>query len=428
MNSLLAQPCPEDFSTRFPDWTRFPEEVYPDEVDIDGDGNGSSVIGDSTRDVDMIISQLTEIVKGVWAPGTKRMTFKNYVQTVRYPGDKRDPAIKELHEKEVANFLNRARELNDKAKQSNPLYHEAVQAMQANDMSSFFNKNKELVPLYYETMQEVEAQIEWELRVLCEKEDPFYEEAEIKMQNKKYKEQRTFQAFLNNLGDPNYKKTMDYYNRLVRNYIDPKTGKIIYKIFPSVVELYKRLNKVCKTSFTLRTLGKDADTIAKAFRVAGIPMNKHADMTPEGMIMSVEKGKMTPFGAVYWKEIEEIKGPRIFDMKSLSNIIGQDNFALWSKQNQEKAGFGKNIHHAVDGLYNGKIRVVIFFDDNHKPTNNPEDKKVIAFPRDIYGRPTSWDARGVMGIKVNTAKVALDKEYLVRKVNKEFKKRGLKQI
>src|SRR5205085_11216950 len=121
-------------------------------------------------------------------------------------------------EKEIGNFLNRIKEINDRVKESSPLYKEGKKASQENDFSNFLNKNKELIPLYQETVQEIQDEIDWYLTGFIEREDPFYEEAKIKMQKREYKEQKIIQAFLDKLGHPVYRKTMNYYKKLVINY------------------------------------------------------------------------------------------------------------------------------------------------------------------------------------------------------------------
>lgn len=391
-----------------------------DQFDLHFDGNGPTIIADSTKTINQIISQLAEVIKDVWAPNTPRMTFKNYVQQILFAGDKRDEKIKALQEAEVSNFLNKIKEMDAKAKEENPIYQEGIKAAQEDDIANFLIKYKELQPsLYDQAVSEVEKEIDSELNKLIENNDPIYEEAKVKMQNHKYKEKMIFKAFLNNLGYPLYKKTMYYYNELVANYVDPKTQKIKFKIFPAVIELVKELRKMAAITFTTRTFGKDGPVIGKGLTEVGIPMTQSANMTPNGMIL---KGTQT-----------EITGEAFLETIEQANTIGQDDFDWWSKKNKEQAACSKIVLCVKDALFKGRIRVAVFFDDNLKTNNNPypdPTERNIGFPKDIYGRnPVSWNNDpGIIGIKVNPAKAAIDKFYYIKKLNRELIKRGINPI
>lgn len=82
-----------------------------------------------------------------------------------------------------------------------------------------------------------------------------------------------------------------------------------------------------------------------------------------------------------------------------------------------------------DGIFQGKTVLTIALDDNLDiDTHNDEpanpNARNIAFPLDIYGRATSWQSQGIIGIKVDTIRAALEENYLVDELNKELEKRG----
>ena len=52
----------------------------------------------------------------------------------------------------------------------------------------------------------------------------------------------------------------------------------------------------------------------------------------------------------------------------------------------------------------------------------------MPFPVDVYDHPTSWDSKGIIGIRVNAIKAALQEDYIVKKVNKELIKRGFQPL
>lgn len=318
--------------------------TIPDFVSLELDGNGGSTLGESGKDIDLIMSYLAEVIKSKWSEDSERMTYKDWVQKVRYPGNKHDKTNKALHEAAVAKFL----------------------------------------------------------------------------------------EFLEESNHPSYAKAREMYDAVAQKYLNPQTGKVDFQIFPCLIDLIQRLEKICRCSKTLRTFGKDGQKIAEGFTKAGIPMSKRVTMIPTiGML--VEGGNQ-----------EVITGPRLLETRQQEMaLIGKDQFNLW-QEHGGTASWGKEIPCVADALFKGKTFVTIFIDDNLKKLKKSKEEGKeeqadpnepnIAYPKDVYGKPVSWRSPGAIGIHMNPLKAALDYEgglyhgYLRRKVNKEFAKRGFVQI
>lgn len=308
-----------------------------DFFNIQADGNGTSVLGDSTKTVDLIISYLAEVLKDRWAASAEKMTYKNWVQKILIPGNKRDKAIKAAQEKKIGTFLTDLKE--------------------------------------------------W--------------------------------------GHPSHAKAVGLCDAVAKEYLDPQTGKMKFKIFPAMINLIQRVQGC--SLVTLRTLGPDRTAISAGLTAAGIKMTQMAQMIQGGMQFEGQE--------------EVISGPRLLEViqeksKAGENIGGQDQFKFWS-DNDSKAIYGKVIACVRDAKFKDKTFVTIFLDDNlEKPKPKDEEKTEmadpealnIAYPKDVYDRPTSWNSRGIIGIRVNPIKAALDENYFIRKVNKALLDRGFKPL
>jgi len=303
-----------------------------DFIALEIDGNGVSALGDSNQGDDPVMSYVTEVIKAKWEPGLEKMTYKEYVQTVKVPGDKRNEDIKGQQKALIGNFL----------------------------------------------------------------------------------------QFLQESEHPQYQKAKKLYEDTVTKYVNPQTGKIEFKILPSVIALTERIKKACHHCITLRTIGKDREKIETAYNKVGIQFPRKAQMHPtEGMRFEIGPDVFS----------EAITGEKLLEARKEGEyILGQDNFKVWN-ENGERAGWSKMIPCSADAQFKGLKIVSIFADDNFRKGNveNPNEKN-IGFPKDVYDRPTSWESRGVIGIHVNPLKAALNEQYLIRKVNKELQKRCFRPI
>lgn len=217
---------------------------------------------------------------------------------------------------------------------------------------------------------------------------------------------------------PSYKAAQELYENLAKNHIDPDTQSVSFAPPQALVQLLAAMQKTCPFAFTLRTFGPDGPVIAEEIH------KKFPNMTIE------RQAEFSQLGLSLSSEQTALKGKELFQTLLSGHILGHDNFAEWS-QNNKKASFGKRVYCVQDALFEGKTVVTIFLDDNlkkqprdtqeHLPANPDEEN--IAFPIDIYNRPTSWQDKGLIGIRVNPVKAATNDHYLIDKINKELKKR-----
>lgn len=309
--------------------------VYTNPIKIDFlyihvDGNGTAVIGDTTKKINTLIGEIAGAIEHEWALNQPKMSYKEYVQTILHPGNKYDTSIKALQEEKINTFITDLKETNH----------------------------------------------------------------------------------------PLYEKAFTLYTDLEKTYLDQETQQVKFTIFPSVLHLIDKVKDNCLFSVTLRTFGFDGDVVGKEFSKCGVEMTRRADMIN---------------GDVKFEGESEITtGPHVLTNLQKANTIGQDQVKAWFA-NGRQAGYSKLIPCVEDALFEGKVVVALFLDDNFKKQPKKTDQQIkpadpkevnIGYPKDIYGRATSWDSKGIIGIKVNTIKAALNKDYLVNKVNKQLAKRG----
>jgi len=213
-----------------------------------------------------------------------------------------------------------------------------------------------------------------------------------------------------------YQKASELYEKLAKRYLNPEKQRATLAPYPSVKVLIDKMQAMCLTTVTLRTFGGDGPLVAEEFSKSGIPMTRKATFTEDGM--QIEGEDFVRKGTDLLRSLQEM------------NTIGRDQFQRW-KDNDRKAGSGKRIYCVKDAKFEGKTVLSIFFDDNLKKRKKDSEIKPadpqeqnIAFPVDIAGKETSWDDRGVIGIRVNPIKAALQDDYFVIKVNKQLIKRG----
>lgn len=297
-----------------------------DHIFLQIDGNGTVVIGDSTKKVNTLLSEVAGAIFAKWDEANPEMSYKDYIQKVLYPGNKYDHAIKKLQEEKLGRLLEELQE------QNHPCYPEAAAL----------------------------------------------------------------------------------YGKLAESYLDEATGSVKFTIFPSMLKLFKKVNEACRCSLALRTFGPDGPVIAEEFRKNGIAMQREATMINEGMKLNGSQ--------------EVVTGDALLQTFEQEHIACRDIVDEWFSHNRE-AAHGKVIPCLKDGNWNGKRVLTIFLDDNlNKQSSADPKEKNIAWPRDIRGRPASWDDQGIIGIRINSVKAATDEDYMIKKINKQLLKRGINPL
>lgn len=211
-----------------------------------------------------------------------------------------------------------------------------------------------------------------------------------------------------------YAKYWHLYQELAQKYEDPVTNQVRFTLFPSFIRLIHQLKKVCSCSVSARTFGPDGPDVSRECTKEGLPFDCEVDFLKEGIQI---KGQQ-----------DILNGEKLFETLLKTNILGQDQFREWSEHGY-KAIDGKKMYCVRDGVFQSKTVLTIALDDNLDiDTHNDEpadpNTRNIAFPMDIYGRATSWQSKGIIGIKVDTIRAALEENYLVDKLNHELQKRG----
>lgn len=303
------------------------------------DINNTVTLGDSTKGKknNPLMSQVAETITAIWAEGLAEMSYKDYIQKIKLPGNKYDKGIKEQQEEKIANFLN----------DLDRTQHPAI-----------------------------------------------------------------------------YEKAVKVYQDLEKQYWDHESKSIKFDMFPSFFHLIDTIKSIGQCSVTFQTFGPDGDKIAEELKKRGWKEPRRATMVSEGALQ-------------FEGESEVIKGPEMLRRLQMETTIVQVLFKTW-EANHFEAAFGKIVPCAVDGEFDGRQFITLFLDDNLnkkvvKENKSAADKmesadpkaKNIAYPQDIYGRPTHWNAKGIVGLKVNTVKAALNPEYLVKKVEKHLLNRGI---
>ena len=242
-------------------------------------------------------------------------------------------------------------------------------------------------------------------------------------QEKQDKKIGKFIHFLKKKGHFSYPKALEMYQSLAERYLDPKTEQVKFDLFPSILRFITQVSRTCSYTLTLRSFGIDGPAIVKEFSKTGIEIKHRAVFVQEGLTLDGEKTVTAK--------------TEIFKKMKEAHIQGKDLYKNWD-DHQREAAAGKLVYCVKDGHWEGKNVVSIFLDDNlsKRPKGqekqeipaDPHEKDNIAFPVDIYDRPTSWDSRGVIGIRVNTIKAALQDDYIIKKVNKELIKRGFSPL
>ncbi len=313
--------------------------IRPDFISIQCDVNGTLVLADTTKGINTLISEVAGQAIYKWDKDHPAMSYKEYIQTVVFKGDKYDPTLKKQQEEKLSHFLEFLTEENHALKES----------------------------------------------------------------------------------------VLHLYHKLAITYLDPKTNRVNFTLFPALVELVKKINLVCASTFTIRTFGHDGVAIKNEFNAVaqqGAFGKKSFELH--------QQGKFKELGLQMEGETEIRTGEKLFRTLQETNILGQDDVQNWFNHKREAAA-GKLVYCAEDGKFEGRNVLTIFLDDNlslpkeektneHNPANPHEQN--IAFPVDIYGRPTSWKSRGVIGVRVEPTKAAVNKNYLIEIINQELIKRG----
>lgn len=76
-------------------------EKIPDHFLVHSDLNGTLTFGDSTKSINAIISEIAGHVIMQWDEESPEMSYKDWVQKVRFKGDKYDPNIKQKQEEAI---------------------------------------------------------------------------------------------------------------------------------------------------------------------------------------------------------------------------------------------------------------------------------------------------------------------------------------
>lgn len=77
----------------------------PDHVTVQSDVNYTLTFGDSTKTINPIISEIAGLVIFKWDQHLPAMSYKNWIQKVRFPGDKYHPEIKQKQEDAIGKFF-----------------------------------------------------------------------------------------------------------------------------------------------------------------------------------------------------------------------------------------------------------------------------------------------------------------------------------
>lgn len=336
---------------------------------IVADINKTVTLRDSIKDEDndVFSSQLTEYFKDFWDQSQKKCSYKEHVQQFLFPGDKRDPEIKKLQDVKINTFL----------------------------------------------------------------------------------------KYLSDSQSPLYPKAKKLYDALKERYWDQKNQSVKSDVFPSFFNLVAAVNLIGRCSVMLPTFGQDGKKIAAELKKSKLIEVKFGE---------INFAKMVEGGGLQFESKSEVKGDKLkFESKSevedggplfeskivtgkelLKRLRGKITivevpFLLWIK-NKKAAGFSKIVPCVMDAQYKGRPFFTMFFDDNFEKIKKTDGKgkilgakiipaeareKNIAFPKDIYGRPTSWDSPGVFAIAVKTVNAALRPNYFIDKACNELEKRGL---
>lgn len=211
-----------------------------------------------------------------------------------------------------------------------------------------------------------------------------------------------------------YAKYWDLYQQLALKYEDPVTKKVLFTIFPSFIRLINQLKKNCDCTVSARTFGTDGPAVSREYSKEGFSFHHDVEFLKDGMRI---KGQQ-----------DILSGEKLFETLLKTNVLGQDQFKDWSERGY-RAIDGKKMYCVKDGIFQGKTVLTIALDDNLETvthSDEPADSNArnIAFPIDIYGRATSWQSRGIIGIRVDTIRAALEENYLIDQLNNELQKRG----
>lgn len=302
-----------------------------------------------------------------------------------------------------------------------------------NGTMTFFDGTKSCNPVISEVAAQIKAVWKERLSIMSYKD--FIQKYEIpgNKYDKEIREKQEakidqFLHFLKETNHPLKEEALQLYQKLSLQYIDPQTGKVPLVIFPSIQKLIKKINEYCLCIFTCRTFGPDGEVLKKEcdalskdennFGKNRLYINRQATFNKDGMKVEGQNKILT--------------GEQLFETLLEEHTIGLDDFTDWrSKEGNRQAMYGKKIYCVKDGKFNGKTVLTIFLDDNLNKSKKSEKGKVanpheqnIAFPVDIYNREISWDDKGIIGIKINTLKAAMDVDYPIKKINKQLIERG----
>lgn len=294
-------------------------------VILNWDVNGTLTFADSTKSINELISDVAGTIFYQWDSAHPIMSYKNYIQRVKLPGNKYDEKVKRKQEEEIGRFLD----------------------------------------------------------------------------------------FLRESKHPLFKEASDLYTKLADKYLSKERERAVFTPFRSAIKLIEQFRKVSSTTIILRTFGPDGPEVAKELKIA-----RKADFTPDGVKFEGEEGVTT--------------GKAVLKGLMASDLVGQDQVEPWLQAHQA-AYKGKLIYCVKEGKFEGKTVVSIVFDDNLKKI--PKEEKTIkasepniALPVDVFNRPLSWTDPGIIGIRVNPVKAALQENYFIRKVNKQLQARHIQPL
>jgi hypothetical protein len=209
-----------------------------------------------------------------------------------------------------------------------------------------------------------------------------------------------------------YDKYWSLYQNLAGKYEDPDTKKVRFSVFPSFIRMLDSLKKVCSCTLTTRTFGPDGPAIREEFEKKEFLFSCSADFHREGMHIS---------------ELQDtLSGDVLYETLLKVNILGQDQFKEWAESGYQ-AIHGKKMYCVADGIFQERNVLTIALDDNLDDSSDPHARNIAA-PVDIYGRTATWQSPGIIGIKVDTIRAALEDNYFVDELNEELLKRGYEAL
>lgn len=97
----------------------------PDHAFFQFDVNGTITLGDKTKNMNTIVSEVAGVILGKWDEDHPAMIYKEYVQKILFPGNKYDKEIKKAQEEKIGRFID------DLKKANHPLHDKAFALYEA---------------------------------------------------------------------------------------------------------------------------------------------------------------------------------------------------------------------------------------------------------------------------------------------------------